>query len=360
MRRAFCRVELLAILAVVCVSMVLFIPAVVKAGDAATQVSCAGNVRKLGLALASFRMDHGDRWNLGGCTLVDFSCETLAIALNQGYIKDSQTLVCPDLDTPHARNPHFLEKGKGDDWPHKCHLPHPDGPPVDWWGIEEIAYFLDEGRIHQNSPPTRAVLADGIEMCTKYGPEPANHADGANALFVDLAVQWCAKERPDVRWLKGVGQYGVGLTYADGQVRPHLHSGGATKGPWVRYGYIPNPRISEDGLPDDLDDIYECEGTPPMLGTDPDNPYHAEHDSAAPDVPDEFFSYAKCHRCNTKEHWGSPSKTDCAVAGGAMLPWWDTWRGGYRLHSEPGPGTWYKGEGEGYDGLTWGIPEEFE
>jgi hypothetical protein len=354
MKRAFTFVELLVVIGIVVVVCLMVLPAAVRA-EGSPPVTCTGNIHELGLALANLRMDHDDRWNLGGCWMFDHACETLAIALDQGYIEDADTLVCPDRQTTEPRSPHFLKAGKPDDWMEKCHQPHPGGPPVRWWGIEEICYFFDEFRIDQNSGPKRAILADGIEMCTKYGPEPANHSTGSNVLFVDLAVQWSAKVSAAQRWVKSTGEYSVGMS------NPHTFAGGATAGPWVRYGYIPNPRMSEDGLAEDLDDIYECEGTPPE--EDPEKGSYGVADSADPDVANSFYSYAKARRCDTWQVWGTPSKTDCAVAGGACLGWWTTWRGGvghYAYSEETPEATWYSDDGEGYDGLTWGIPEEFE
>lgn len=349
MRRAFTVVELLVVAAVLGVLAALLIPALARAQEESRQAGCTENVHALGMALANLRMDHDDEWNLGGCTHVDYNCESLAIALADGYIESAGTLLCPELETPAPREPHLFGTEATKDWPQKCHIPYPDGPDVNWWGLEETAYFFDEFRVDPLSVPERAILADGVEMCTKYGPEPANHPDGSNVLFVDLAVQWSPRERPDERWLKEDGEYGVG---GPG------HSGGAVKGPWVRYGYIGNPRMSEDGLATDLDDIYECEGEPPPSAGE--GTAFGVPEQMDPDVADEFYSFSKCRRCDRKQHWGRASKTDCAVAGGLILTWWDCWRGMGERSNGKTDQTWYAGEGAGYDGLTWGVPEPFE
>ena len=349
MRRAFTLVEMLVVVGILGIMVALLLPALARAQQASLQATCLEREHHLGMSLASLRISNDDRWNLMGCTMLDTTGEFLAIALDEGYIEDAQYLLCPNLNTPHPRKPHLMGKGLADTWNGKARRPYPNGKPVDWWGIEEMAYFFDESRVDQNSEPARAILGDGIEMCTKYGPEPANHADGSNVLYVDQAVQWVAKVQPQTRWLKVDGQYSVG---------GGVHAAAATKGPWVRNGYIPNPRLNEDGVADDLDDIYECEGTPPQAQAGSPNVSKGGGD---PDVANAFFEYAKEHRCDAQQGWGGPSKTDCALGGGLALTWWETWRGGMR-DPKAGPVgySWYTTHGLGYQGLVWGCPQEFE
>jgi len=332
--RRFTLTELLAVFAVLLVFSAVAAPALWAAMRRNRYAACVANVHRLGYAVSICRQDNDDRWNLSGCTGAHHACQLLEIALGEGYVEDPQTLRCPNLNTPHPREPHvFPTTPHTNDWSAgRCYRPYPDGDPAPWWGVREIAYFLDEFRIPQGPPPGRAILADGIEMCTDFGPEPANHPDGSNVLFADLAVLWSPKLRPAERWLKREGQYAVGG--GEG-----CHGAYATRGPWIRYGYIPNPRMSEDGAPDDLDDVYECEG---------------EHGD--PDKPDAFYSYALAARCDTPRGFGQPSRADCAVAGGACMEFWDSWRGGRREHRPTT--TWYlTEEGKGHDGVTWGHPE---
>ncbi|MGD2174911.1 MAG: prepilin-type N-terminal cleavage/methylation domain-containing protein [Candidatus Brocadiaceae bacterium] len=369
MKKAFTLIELLVVIAIIAILAAMLMPALEKARRSARTSACQSNLHNIGLSIETFRTDHGGTWNTGPCNIYQnyAGCQLMDLALWQGYFEDPEVLVCPSLDTPSPRSPHnhYGYEGAADEDSH-CRTPWPGGPWADTWGIEEIAYFFDEYRVAQTSDSRRVTAADGIEMCSEFGLEPANHPAGSNLLFLDLAVQWQPKVRPQERWLKVEGEYAIGRD--EGAQPGDTPDLAAQSGPWVRYGYIGNPRMSEDDavleefqadpeghlMPGarDLDDVYECEGEPtPGQGTNPD-------------VPDEFHSYAIYTRCESMKGLGLKSDKDAAVAGGAVhVSAWDganavvpangdAWRGAN--------GTFYEGEGAGYQGVTWGIPEDFE
>jgi len=313
--------------------------------------------------------------NYGGCQMLD-------LAMGRGYFEDPDVFLCPVLDTPYPRKAHshygtdvLSPSGARAG---NCRQPQPDGPFVRTVGIEEISYFFDEHRIHANSPSGRVILADGIEMCTEFGVEPANHEDGSTLLFKDGAVRWQSKMESHLRWTKdnnltaGVKYFARGaladsddanlpdadtqatladLGYPiDGLDMTNMYATDAS-GPWVRYGYIPNPRLDEDGDVSEMDDVYECEA----------------------ETPNMFFSYSMFNRCegagvalteDDQPLGGKRSRKDAAVAGGCLLEDWftaadarvpehgDGWRGAH--------GAFYDSVGAGTQGVTWGVPEAFE
>jgi prepilin-type N-terminal cleavage/methylation domain-containing protein len=355
MKKAFTLIELLVVIAIIAILAAMLMPALERARGAAQKTSCAQNIHNLGLALSMFRDDHNDQWNVGDCTFYDYAgCQTMAFVMNDGYLQDWDVLVCPSLDSPGRREPMLYRQGTS--WS-RCVWPTARAGTggenyQPWFGPEEFCYFFDEFRVPSDAAPDRVIAADGLAMCTEYGPEPANHDEGVNALFVDVSVQWVNKLQPDERWTKdcapGAGFY---------ENRDNPQQMGEMAGIWVRYGYYPNPRRSEDnavdgdGNPvDDLDDMFEVEGS--------------HDDSRESNTPNEFRGYTPGDRCDTMQGMGIPSPTDSAVGGGFVANGYGTlfpdtdgypWRGG---GDQAGP--FYMGEGEGYDGWTWGVPEEFE
>jgi prepilin-type processing-associated H-X9-DG protein len=200
-------------------------------------------------------------------------------------------------------------------------------------------------------------MADGIEMVTRYGKEPANHADGANVLFADMAVQWVAKSLPDQSWVMdkykvwegerigGPGYYGV-IDGAQARWFPDCRAG-----TWRRRGYIENPRLldPEMGSATGEDDI------PNMLGgapNDMDDIYYVDCDIATwgGDYGDAcrwgFISYSYVSRCRNART--DKSARDCSLAGGSVF----NWRGSY---DAPWVNSSVPPE---YAGMTWGHPDE--
>jgi prepilin-type processing-associated H-X9-DG protein len=139
-------------------------------------------------------------------------------------------------------------------------------------------YGYDLGRIDLKSDPARIVMGDLQEMgvwdkltegaCNVRINYEVPHDGGANVLFFDGAVMWAKMQAPEAEW-----------------TRDNLDDGSG-KFTFPAYGYIPNPRLDEDGqyadnlnkdgdpvradvtsirqiLRSDLDDIYciECDSS---------------------------------------------------------------------------------------------------
>jgi len=352
MKKAFTLIELLVVIAIIAILAAMLMPALEKARSKARGATCQGNLHQVGLAINMWSGDHDNKWWIipdstgsGHWSDQRQACQVIAFIMDEGYLQDNDVLVCPSLDTPFPRKPELRYRWDNNNWVSKCH--YPQYPQCTrWHSAAEFAYFYDEYRISSSSDSARVIAADGIEMCTQYGVEPANHADGVNQLCLDMAVQWQTKERADMRWLKD--EYDV--DYSVGHEGRQLSG---PNGPWVRFGYFPNSRLDEDRAIDpdtgeivlDRDDVFESEGTPTAPGGD------GLQDQT---VPDEWYAYCPDNR-HGKWRDGRPHPTDAAVAGGGVhyASWAGTfWRGRYR--------GWYDGEGSGYYGYNWGVPEPFE
>jgi hypothetical protein len=354
--------EVVVLLVLAVIAALLFLPALERANGGG-KPPCKANLHNIGITIETFRTDHGGRFGHGPCNVyMNYGgCQIVDLAMAGEYFEDPEVLVCPSLDTPYPREPHNRYIG---DLSSNCRQPQPDGPFTETWGIEEISYFFDEHRVAQDSDPRRVIVADGIEMCTKYGPEPANHEDGANVLFLDLSSRWVPKEQAYREWGKiaaalpggarcEYSRAGAWPNYPGAQDPPEAQSPEVTRSltalgfppdrfdasgmycsiatEWVRHGFIPNPRMDEDGYPDDVDDVYECEG----------------------ETPGNFYSWALYTRCDPGKGMGRPDPRDAAVAGGCLLQagQGEGWRGA--------EGPFYDGVGAGLQGVTWGTPAGF-
>jgi prepilin-type N-terminal cleavage/methylation domain-containing protein len=351
MKKAFTLIELLVVIAIIAILAAMLMPALTKARSEAQKAVCSSNVHNLGLGWAMFRKDHDGEWTREQCMAWDRSPEVIGDIGGLGYVNDMDVYLCPSLDSPYERKPTLVywypDADAGD-----------DGTVVKYADtISQTTYFADEARITKEPLEQRAILADGIELMTLYGAEPANHANeagratGANALFVDMAVEWQPVFRKEHPWTLAVLGTGSGVwpdnVNSYGYTQNENWYPSTTGGTWKRYGYIQNNRLLasdpnsevaysgrgegeddiDNGGGDDVDDIYYV---------DPTAEQYTEAVAAY-----GFISYARGARCI----WlPSKSDRDCSLAGGHI--WW--WRKADALG---------KNSAE-YDGYTWGWPEE--
>jgi prepilin-type N-terminal cleavage/methylation domain-containing protein len=375
MKKAFTLIELLVVIAIIAILAAMLMPALSRARREAQKTACASNVHNLGLGWAMFRKDHNGDYTREQCDAWDLSPESIADIAGFGYIKDLDTYLCPALDSPYQRVPALII------W----YSDNPDDPATTVVFTGEIAgitYFADEARIPRDPLSARAVLADGIEMCTQFGKEPANHADekgvaeGANVLFVDNAVQWTDVFHPEHTWLmtpaSGSREPGT-LGFDDASNwYPHI-----TAGTFRRYGYIGNSRLlkpdPDDVLPqagigngeDDMDNSKLAYTTVyggyawQVPGLDVDDIYYVDCTSAIGDRDTadgldaarwQFIGPARGSRCSIV---ADKSRVDCSLTGGHI---W-AWRGpGFPMvPSDPGgvPAGMLAPEAWGWPDETW-------
>jgi prepilin-type N-terminal cleavage/methylation domain-containing protein len=359
MKRAFTLIELLVVIAIIAILAAMLMPALEKARNAARRVTCAGNIHQVGLAFNMCRSDHGKWYEHGGRDSRRFGwqCQFTSFVMGDGYLTDHGAMKCPVLSTPFPREPHVTLGSFGY---YRCNYPV-EGQYPEWAGVQEICYFYDEYRIADTSNSARAIMADGLELTSKYGVEPANHHDGATVLHLDMAAEFVQKQQPDMRWVKQ--DFDVHYNVMNATSDPWTASFVGQAGPWVRYGFIPNVRLDEDradrsggvDIDEDYDDVYEVEG----------EIYDAGGGDWLQDasIPNEWFSWA-CHYRNNMVSYrglGSEHETDASChAGSTHVSSPGTlerapWRG-----PAGSSDSWFTNEGAGYGGWVWGVPEAFE
>jgi prepilin-type N-terminal cleavage/methylation domain-containing protein/prepilin-type processing-associated H-X9-DG protein len=283
MKKAFTLIELLVVIAIIAILAAMLMPALARARQEAEKTACRSNLHNQGLAYAMLRNDNNDLWPgwigqdhvecaQGGGYLkpwwIDWSippevwpqaegCPWYQL-LDQGYLDDIDVLDDPGF--PAVRSPVF-------DWGQPFKIDD-DMPGDDATGlirnVTGVEYAIDHGRIDKNSLPGRVVIAcfDYTRHMWggAYGEHEPPHDGGSNVLFVDNAVIWAPKIHP----AEGPWNYD----------------------PWwqgSRWGYVPNPRMDEDGL------YSDDPGTKALLETDIDDIYCAEGlDDGSPWGPTEY------------------------------------------------------------------------
>jgi prepilin-type N-terminal cleavage/methylation domain-containing protein len=356
MKKAFTLIELLVVIAIIAILAAMLMPALARAREEARKAACQSNVHNIGLGWAMMRKDHDGEWSREQCDAWDTGPESMGDIAGLGYIDDLGVFMCPSFDSSYPRNPSLTRWYPGD-----AAIVGDTSTVIVYTGeYAEFTYFADEARIPKEPDARRAVAADGAEMVTRFGAEPANHArddlriDGANVLYVDMVVQWNPIYRPEHTWYMAVDNAGVD---AGGFNVPQLNTIGFTNGEnwyphttggnWKRMGYIQNTRLlarepdddlvgggrgeGEDDLENsraqynavygqntsyDVDDIYYVDCTS-VLGTDTDGYMDW---GADPGARWAFAGPARGARCINVTF--DKSKIDCSLGGGHI--WW--WR----------------------------------
>jgi len=375
MKKAFTLIELLVVIAIIAILAAMLMPALTTAREAARKSACSQNVHQLGLAWDSFRKDHNLNWTREECSSWTIGPDCLADLAGLGYTEahgGMKVFLCPSFDSTWGRDPAVVDWYLEDNV--YTMLQNLNSETLQYTGeIADTTYFADEGTISKESVSARAVLADGIEMVTKHGAEPANHADGqghgigANVLFVDMAVEWNEVAYPTADWVMDQinvwGPGGIGLLDGGNDWFPHV-----TGGTWRRFGFMQNQRLlheAEGGEPgvgrgvgeDDVENRLEYHaGWGDWYSYDVDDIYYVDCDSegvGGGDFPDlagfgasaawGFMCKSRGARCRTG---ADLSKTDCSLCGGHIYDWRGGGAGIY--------GTYPQFEGNS----PWGWPDE--
>ncbi len=353
-KRGFTFTEMLVVVALVMLMGALILPALFRSRELAQRTACMDNVHELGVAWQMLRKDADGEWTRATCEGGTYKPQVMSDLAALGYVGSLDVYVCPSLRSPYPR------VVKVESWdPHRADVQ----TQVYIGDMKGQCYFADEGRIPREPLGERAVMADGIEMVTQYGKEPANHPDGSNVLFADLAAQWVGKYMPEHSWVMdkhkvwgadeeligGPGYYGVIQAPRD-EYFPHCRAG-----TWRRSGYIQNPRLLAADPNDDDPWGGTGVGEDDILndgGNDVDDIYYDDCEAAVwgkvwgDACRYGFVSYSLDTRCSDRKR--DRSARDCSLAGGSVYNWRANFDASWMDSNVPAE----------YGGMTWGHPDE--
>jgi len=251
-RRGFTLIELLVVIAIIAILAAILFPVFAQAREKARAISCASNLKQLGLGLIQYSQDYDEQlppaWI--GYPEVGFPGTARWMDVIQPYVKNTQVYTCPDSATKYVPVPtnkivNSIDPATGIRY----------GNENGGYSMN-VTYFSDDPNAH---PPTPVPDQPGNHQRSLANiPDPAgtayifdfkNNPDSWQCVWQAGVGGWWPQPAIDNNanppslgtggWLVALHQRRLNVEFCDGHVKS------------VDLGYLTQPsRIIENGVPD--------------------------------------------------------------------------------------------------------------
>lgn len=105
--KKFTLLELLVVVAIIGILAAMLLPVLGVAREKARRISCAGNLKQLGMAIMMYADDHN------GVLPAPLWASDFNEMLNEKYVEDLNAFVCPTAEGPSGHGTYYGYRGKG-------------------------------------------------------------------------------------------------------------------------------------------------------------------------------------------------------------------------------------------------------
>jgi len=197
----FTLIELLVVIAIIAILAAILFPVFAKAREKARQISCASNLKQLGLAFAQYTQDADEKYPCGTAPVTDTRNYGQGVGWAgqiYPYVKSDGVFICPDdsyEDFSYGYNQNIATGGSGT-------VPGAPASLADFSSptqtvlLDEIMCWSNGYNQHPSTPnETQSPIADGLpwngtigQMCNLGNCSLGT--DNANWLLADGHVKW--------------------------------------------------------------------------------------------------------------------------------------------------------------------------